>query len=171
MSNKTDKIHLQIRYKDTTQELSAAPQEAWIFLMQFFKNMIPTYEIAQKLWLNVDIVQLSRDLEGVVVFSDDGTSLCTPKNKLTDCESLLIWLAAHYLGQQLGLVKEAFLSKDELQTKLGKSGKITSTRLGELIKSGMAVKENEDRFRITTFGVLRVQKEVIPKLKSQHSGS
>jgi DNA-binding HxlR family transcriptional regulator len=68
---------------------------------------------------------------------------------------------------RLGLVTASSLSKDELQAKLGKSAKITSTRLGELVKTGMVVKTAEDGLRITTHGVMQVQKEIIPKIKAK----
>jgi hypothetical protein len=164
---KPEKIHVQIKYKDFEQQFSAEPQETWLLLNQFIKDMIPSFEIAQKLWLNIDIAQLSNDLNGIVAFSSDGASLLVPKNKLTDNESLLVWLAAYYLGNKLGLVNCDSLSKDELQVMLCKSGKITSTRLGELVKNGFAIKTVDEKFRVTTFGVLQLQKEVLSKIKSK----
>lgn len=167
MSAKPEKIHVQIKYKEVEQQFSADPQEAWFLLNQFFKDIIPSFEMAQKLWLNVDVQQLAKDLNGIVAFSGDGVSLLVPKNKLTDNEALLVWLAAYFLGHKLGLVNSNSLSKDELQAKLGKSGKITSTRLGELVKNDFATKTADEKFRITTFGVLQAQKEVLPRTKSK----
>ena len=166
MSEKPE-IRVQIKYKDVDQQFSAEPQEAWLYLNQFFKGLIPSFEIAQKLWLNIDVAQLAKDLNGIVAFSSDGASLLVPKNKLTDNETLSVWLTAYFLGYKLGLVNSDSLSKEELQTKLGKSGKITSTRLGELVKNDVAVKTAEEKFRITTFGVVQTQKEVIPRIKSK----
>ena len=71
------------------------------------------------------------------------------------------------MGINLGMVNSDSLSKDELQAKLGKSGKITSTRLGELAKNGVVQKTADDKFRITTYGVIQTQKEVIPKIKAK----
>jgi hypothetical protein len=164
---KSEEIHVQIKYKDVVQQFSAGPQEAWLLLNQFFKEFFPSFEIAQKLWLNVDVAQFARDLNGIIAFSGDGANLLVPKNKLTDNEALLVWLATYYLGHKLGLVNCDSLSKDELQTKLGKSGKITSTRLGELVKNDFAAKTVDEKFRITTFGVMQVQKEVLPRIKSK----
>ena len=112
-------------------------------------------------------MQLSKDLTGIVAFSGDGASLLVPKNKLTDNEALLVWLAAYYLGNKLGLVNCDSLSKDELRVMLGKSGKITSTRLGELVKNDFAIKTVDEKFVITTFGVIQLQKEVLSKIKSK----
>ena len=167
MSAKPEKITVQIKYKDAVEQFNAEPQEAWLLLNQFFKGFIPSFEIAQKLWLNIDIQQLAKDLNGIVAFSSDGASLLVPKNKLTDNESLLVWLAAYYLGQRLGLVNSDSLSKEELQIKLGKSGKITSTRLGELVKTDFLAKAADEKFRITAFGVVVAQKEILPRIKSK----
>jgi predicted transcriptional regulator len=65
------------------------------------------------------------------------------------------------------LVGSDCVSKEELQAKLGKSGKIASTRLGELVKGDMVVKTGDDRYRITTFGVVQMQKDVIPKIRAK----
>lgn len=165
MSEKPQNVHVQIKYRDVTQEFSAEPQQAWLLANQFFKDLIPSFELARKLWLSVDLQHLAKDLDGIVAFSGDGASLLVPKNKLTDNEALMVWLAAQLLGQGLGLLPSDVLSKDELQVRLGKSGKIVSTRLGELIKNGMVAKSEDDCFRLTTFGVVQTQKEVIPKVK------
>ncbi len=169
MSAKTEKIHVQIKYKDIVQEFSAEPQEAWLLINQFFNGLVPSFEISQKLWLNVDIQQLAKDLNGIVSFSSDGASILLPKNKLTDNEALLLWLSAYYLGQRLGLLNSDSLSKDELQGKLGKSSKITSTRLGELVKTEIVAKTADDRFKITSFGVIQVQKDIIPRIRAKTS--
>ena len=167
MSEKPEKIQVQIKYKEIEQQFSADPKDAWLLINQFFKDFIPSFEIAQKLWLSIDLQQLAKDLNGIVAFSSDGASLLVSKNKLTDNEALSIWLTAYYLGHKLGMVNSDSLSKDELQMKLGKSGKITSTRLGELAKNGVVLKTADEKFRITTFGVVQTQKEVIPRIKSK----
>ena len=45
----SEKIHVQIKYKDVEQQFNAEPQEAWLLLNLFFKDIIPSFEIAQKL--------------------------------------------------------------------------------------------------------------------------
>jgi hypothetical protein len=167
LSVNPEKIQVQIKYNGVEKQFFAKPQDTWLLLNQFFKELIPSFEIAQKLWLNIDVQQLAKDLKGIVAFSGDGASLLVPKNKLTDNEALLVWLTAHHLGFKLGLVGSDFISKDELQSKLGKSGKITSTRLGELVKTEMVTKDVEDRFRATTFGITQTQKEIIPKIRAK----
>ena len=167
MSEKSEKIQVHLKYKELQQQFSAEPQEAWLLIQHFFKDFIPSFEIAQKLWLSVDTQQFAKDLEGIAVFSSDGASLLVPKNKLTDNEALSLWLTTYSLGYRLGLIASDALSKDDLQLKLGKSGKITSTRLGELIKNGSVQKTSDEKFLMTTMGVVQTQKEIIPKIKSK----
>ena len=167
MSAKPEKVEVQIKYKGLEQRFSAEPQQAWLLLNQFFKELLPTFSIAQHLMLKVDAQKLANDLQGIIAFSNHSVSLLVQKNKLTDNEALLVWLVACYLGHELGLLASDSLSKDELQTKLGKSGKITSTRLGELVKNDLATKTTNDRFKITAFGVVQTQNDVLPRVKSK----
>jgi len=169
LSQKPEKIIIQLKYRDIEQQFSAEPQDAWLLLAKFFNGIIPSFEIAQKLQLNVDIERLAKDVVGIVAFSSEGPNLLVPKNMLTDNEVLLVSLVSNYLGHKLGLVNCDSRSKEELQTKLDKSGKITSTRLGELIKNELVIKDPDGRFRLTTFGVVQIQKEVIPRIKAKTS--
>lgn len=67
----------------------------------------------------------------------------------------------------MGLVGGDGVGGEELQSRLGKSGKITSTRLGELVKSDVVVKADDDKYRITTFGLVQMQRDMIPKIKAK----
>lgn len=164
----SDRIIVQVKYKDIEETLSAnSLEDAWLLLDKLFHDAVPSFEVANRLWLSVDLATLARDVEGVVAFSPEGSNLLVPKGKLTDNEALIMWLLASYLGNKLGKLGSDSLSKEELQAKLGKSGKITSTRLGELVKNDLVARADEDKFRITTFGVMQVQKDILPKIKAK----
>jgi len=167
LTEEPDKVAIHIRYKDVDKTFSATPEEAWLLLSKFFGEFLPSFEIANKLWLNVDLHQLAKDCKGIIAFSPEGTNLLVSKSKLTDNEALSLWLLAAYLGHKLGMIESDALSKEELQAKLGKSGKITSTRLGELVKGDVVTKTAEEKFRITTFGVVQMQKDTLPKIKAK----
>jgi hypothetical protein len=159
-----DKVHIQVKYKDTEQTYEGTVEETWLLLGKFFGEFIPSFEVAQKLWLNVDLQRLANDCEGLIAFSSEGANVLVPKTKLTDNETLAMWLLASYLGFRLSLLSSDILSKEELQAKLGKSGKITSTRLGELVKGEWAMKTADDKYRLTSFGVSQMQKDALPRI-------
>lgn len=164
MSTEIDRIHVHVKYKDAEQNLEGTAEETWTLLNRFFCKFIPSFEVASNLWLSADIKSLAKDCEGLIAFSPEGSNVLVPKTKLTDNESLSLWLLASYLGKQIGLLDNDSLSKEVLQAKINKSTKITSTRLGELVKNDWAVKTADDRFRMTTFGVTQMQKDVLPRI-------
>ena len=167
MTEKQEKIAVQIKYKGAENTFSGTAEETWLWLNKFFNEFLPSFEIANKLWLSVDLQKLAKDCEGLIAFSKEGANLLVPKTKLTDNEALSLWLLASYLGHRLGFAETDALSKEDLQAKLGKSGKITSTRLGELVKNDMVTKTADDKFRITTFGVAQLQKETLARIKAK----
>jgi hypothetical protein len=170
LTEEPEKVAVHIKYKDVEKTFSAAPEEAWLLLSKFFSEFLPSFEIAHRLLLSVDLQKLAEDCDGLIAFSQEGANLLVPKSRLTDNETLLLWLLAGYLGYKLGVLGSDELSKEELQAKLGKSGKITSTRLGELVKGDVVAKTAEERFRITTFGVVQMQRDILPKIKTKTSG-
>ena len=169
MTEQPEKVTVNIKYKDVEKTFSASPEEAWVLLGRFFSEFLPSFEIANKLLLSVDLQQLAKDCEGLIAFSQEGANLLVSKSKLTDNETLLLLLLAGYLGKKLSIVESDVLSKEELQAKLGKSGKITSTRLGELVKSDVVAKTVDEKFRVTTFGVVQMQKDLLPKIRAKAS--
>ena len=169
MTENPEKVAVNIKYKNVEKTFSALPEEAWLLLSRFFSEFLPSFEIANKLMLSVDLQQLAKDCEGLIGFSPEGANLLVSKSRLTDNETLLLWLLAGYLGHKLGVMASDAVSKEELQAKLGKSGKITSTRLGELVKNGSVAKTVDEKFRVTTFGVAQMQNDLLAKIKAKTS--
>ena len=169
MTEKPTNIEVHIKYKDLDETFSAPPEETWLLLSKFFNKFLPSFEIANKLRLSVDTQTLAKDCEGLIAFSEEGPNILVSKSKLTDNETLSVWLLASYLGHKMDLMTSDALSKDELRVKLGKSGKITSTRLGELVKNDLVMKTADEKFKITTFGVIQMQKEILPKINAKTS--
>ena len=167
MTEPPAKVSLHLKYRDVEKMFSAPPEEAWLFLSKFFTEFLPSFDVANRLMLSVDLQQLAEDCEGLIAFSPEGVNLLVSKSRLTDNETLLLWLLAGYLGQKLGLVEGDAVSKEELQAKLGKSGKITSTRLGELVKGDLVAKTADEKFRVTTFGVVQLQKDLLGKIRAK----
>jgi hypothetical protein len=163
-------VTVHVRFGDVEQTFSGSVEDVWVSVNRFFGEFIPSFEVARKLVLNVDLQKLVKECEGIIAFSKEGSNLLVSRNRLTDNETLALLLLAKYVGCQLGLVDGDAVSKEELQAKLGKSGKITSTRLGELVKSDMAMKTDDEKFKITTFGIVQMQKDVLPRIKAKIIG-
>lgn len=167
MSQEQNHMTVQIKYKDLEKTISGTPEQVFLLLNRLFENLLPSFAIAQKLTLDADLQTLARESQNLIAFSQEGPCVLAPRNKLTDNETLTLLLLANHLGQKLGKTKTDGLSKEELQTKLGKDAKITSTRLGELLKSEMAMKTLDEKYKMTTFGLVQMQKEILPRIKAK----
>jgi hypothetical protein len=163
-ANQQDKVTVHIKYKDVEQTFAGNVNEVWTGVNRFFNEMIPALDIVGKVLITVDLEKLIKDCDGIIAVSPEGPTILVNKKVLTDSETLTLHLLAAYIGYKLGLFHNDALAKEELQASLGKSSKITSTRLGELCREGLAIKMEEGRYRVTTFGIRRLQKEILPRI-------
>ena len=164
MTAEGSRVSVQVKYNGVEQVFEGTVEETWLLLTKFYEEFVPSFDIARKLSFSIDLQTLAQNCEGLIAFSPEGSSVLVPKNKITDNEALALWLLASYLGHKLNLFASDALSKEELQVRLGKTGKITSTRLGELVKMEWVAKTSDEKFRLTTFGVAQMQKDVIPRI-------
>jgi hypothetical protein len=162
-----EQMRVQIKYREVEKTIEASVEDTWLLLEKFFNQFIPSFEVAKKLQINVDLERLSKEVEGLIGFSSEGSNILVPKNQLTDNETLSLMLLSSYLGYKLNFLNSDALSKEELTSRLGKTGKITSTRLGELVKSSWVTKTENETFRLTTFGISQIQKDLLPRVKSK----
>ena len=167
MSTPSTSITIQIKYENIEKTFTGNPEQVWLAVNKFFSEFLPSFEIAQKLTLNIDLQKLAKECEGIIAFSPEGANLLVPRDKLTDNETLASWLMACYVGFRLGMIESDAVSKEYLQTKLGKDAKIASTRLGELVKTDIATKTVDDKYKLTAFGVVQTQKEILPRIRAK----
>jgi len=160
-------ITAHIKYRDVKQTFTGNVNDVWISINRFFSEIIPALEVARKALLTVDLEKLIDDCKKIIAVAPEGPSLLVSKQKLTDSETLALDLLAAYIGNRLGILNIDTLSKEELQAALGKSAKITSTRLGELCREGLATKTEEGSYKITTIGIKRLQEEALPKIRER----
>jgi hypothetical protein len=165
--DESKRVFVHVRFGDMEQVFEGDVESVWLSLNRFFWEFVPAFDVARRLVLSVDLQKLARGCEGMIAFSDEGANLLVPKGKLTDNEALSLLLLAAYVGFKLGKLSSDCVSRDELAARLGKDSKIVSTRLGELVKSEVAAKTDDDKYRITTFGLVQMQKEILPRIKTK----
>jgi len=162
-----EKITVHVKYRDVEQTFVGNVDDVWVSVNRFFSQVIPSFDVARKVTLTVDLQNLIQDVEGVIAIAPEGPELLISKQKLTDSETIQLCLLAAHIGYRLGHLSRDSFSKEELQSRLGKSSKITSTRLGELCREGMATKTEEGYYKITTIGIRRLREETLPKIREK----
>ena len=165
---KEETLTVNIKYQDIEQTFTGDPDQVWISINKFFSEMVPAIHTVKKILLTVDLESLIEDCKNVIAIAPEGPVLLVSRIKLTDNEILTLHMIAAYIGNKLGHAEDA-LTKNELQTRLGKNSKITSTRLGELIRDGYVTKTDEGNYKIATLGLRRFQKESLPEIRQKLS--
>jgi len=158
---------VHVKYKDMEQTFTGNVNDVWVSVNRFFSQVVPAFDIARKVTLTVDLAKLVEDFKDVIAIAPEGPELLIPKEKLTDSETLQLYLLATYMGYRLGKLTKETMTKEELQTKLGKNMKITTTRLGELVKDGITAKIEEGNYRITTIGIRQLQESTLAKIRTK----
>jgi len=153
-------ITVRVKYGDLEQTFAGSVNDVWVSVNKFFSEVIPVFDVARKVTLTVDLAELIDDAKGVVAIAPEGPEVLVPKEKLTDSEALQFYLLGAYIAYRLGKRSTDAMTKEELQAKLGKTSKITGTRLGELVKEGSVAKTEDGNYRITTVAVKRLQDEL-----------
>jgi len=153
-------VTVHVKYGEIEQTFTGNVNDVWVSVNKFFGELIPAFDIARKVTLTVDLAKLIDDAKDVVAIAPEGPEVLIPKEKLTDSEALQFYLLAAYIAYQMGKRSTDTMTKEELQAKLGKTSKITSTRLGELVKEGSIVKTEDGNYRITTVAVKKLQDEL-----------
>jgi hypothetical protein len=165
LSTEKGKIEVHVKYGDLEETFSGDINQVWISINRFFTDTIPAFNIGRKVLLTVNLEELIENCKNIIAVAPEGSVLSVSKDELTDRETIMLNLLASYVGHRLAVLNVDSMSKWELQNRLGKNMKITSTRLGELCREGLVEKTEKDDYKITTFGVTTVQKEILPKIK------
>jgi len=156
-------ITVHVKYGGVEQTFTGNVNDVWVSVNKFFGELVPAFDIARKVMLTVDLARLIEDFKDVVAIAPEGAELLISKERLTDSETLQLYLLAAYMGYRLGKLARETMTKEELMAKLGKNMKITTTRLGELTKQGIITKTEEANYKITTIGIKQLQQEIIGK--------
>jgi len=153
-------VTVHVKYGGVEQTFAGNVNDVWVSVNKFFSEVIPAFDIARKVTLTIDLAKLVEDCKDVIAIAPEGPALLIPKEKLTDSETLQFYLLAAYVAYRLGKRDTDAVTKEELAAKLGKNMKITTTRLGELVKQGNVVKTDDGNYKIATVAIKRLQEEI-----------
>jgi len=160
-------VTVVVKYAGVEKTFTGNVDDVWVCVNKFFDEMIPAFDIARKMTLTVDLPKLVEDFKDTIAIAPEGPEVLIPKERLTDSETLQLHLLAAYIGYKLGKLPKETMTKEQLAAKLGKNMKITATRLGELVKQGMITKTEEGNYKITTMGIVQLQRETLSKVLSR----
>ncbi len=153
-----NELRVSLSYKDLKAEFSGTPEAVLQSLVSFLARQIPALDLAKKLSLNYEVVQLAEEFQDYIKITPEGPIvLSSADRKLSDRQILCLQLVGQRIAFESGRSgTSSSTSLSELQEKTGMIPKTLSSRLSELSKEGRVARESKpegNAYRITTQGI------------------
>jgi hypothetical protein len=164
MSDQTQ-VEVTIRYRDLEKTIKGNPDDVFRGVFQFLSETIPAFDIVSKVTLAVNFAEFLKEAAGVFAVTPEGVVVLTPPEALTDRELVLLYLVRAKVAFETGRSDKETLLASDLISFTGKGSGTVAGRLSELSGEGLVERIGKGEYRVTTFGLHRFQRDVLPKLK------
>jgi DNA-binding MarR family transcriptional regulator len=148
-------LKASLAYGDFKAEFSGSPEDVIRSIDEFILKQIPAFSLAKKLLLNYSFSELVEGFKDFVRLTPEGPRIINHEN-LSDKELVALQLVAHRISSDAENGLGPSVSLSSLLESTGLNPKSLSSRLSELSKTGLVVRESTEegnRFRITTQGI------------------
>jgi len=168
MESEEDLLEIFAKYRDLEIRFKGKPDEVIRSLLRLIQQILPTYDLASKLILTVNLEDLLENVKGIIAFTPEGPVVTIPKEKLSgERDAILLHLIKTYIGYKTGKLEKDTLATSEITSLTGGKSSSVGARLSELVSSGWIERVGRGEYRITTLGVKNFIDEVLPKIKSE----
>jgi len=168
MESEEELLEVVAKYRDLEIKFKGKPDEVIRSLLRFIQQTLPTYDLASKLTLTVDLEDLLDSVKGIIAFTPEGPVVTIPKEKIGgERDAILLHLIKTYIGYKTGRLEKDTLATSEIASLTGGKSSSVGARLSELVSSGWTERVGRGEYRITTLGVKNFIDEVLPKIKSE----
>ncbi len=164
MSDQTQ-VEVTIRYRDLEKTIKGSPDDVFRGVFQFLSETIPAFDIVSRVTLTVNFADFLKEAAGVFAVTPEGVVVLTPPEALTDRELVLLYLVRAKVAFETGRSDKETLLASDLISFTGKGSGTMAGRLSELSGEGLVERIGKGEYRVTTFGLHRFRRDVLPKLK------
>ena len=157
-------LKISLFYGELKVDFSGSPEHVMRSLNSFVSERIPELNLAKKLILNYNSVELAKEFQDYVKITPEGPRVITDE-KLSDRELVAARLLAQKIAFETGNASSLSLPLLSLVESTALNPKTLSSRLSELAKLGYVIRESSGEitlFRISTEGI-RWLKESLAK--------
>jgi len=165
-SSEEKKLEVSVKYGQLESRFTGTVDEVLRGVIGFISKVYPTYDLASRLVMVVDVEKLVEDLEGIIAITEEGLVSTIPSDLLSDKEAIRLQLIKTYLGYRFAKQDKETMSLGDIITETrGKPGAVAG-RLSEMAGNGLVVRAGKGEYRITTLGIKDFCDTVLPKIKS-----
>jgi hypothetical protein len=170
MSSEEEKLEVSVKYGQLESHFVGTVDEVLRGVIGFISKVCPTYDLASRLVMTVDVEKLIEDLEGIIAITEEGLISTIPSDLLSDKEAIRLQLIKAYLGYRLARWDKETMSLGDIITETrGKTGAVAG-RLSEMVSDGLVKRVGRGEYQITTLGIKDFCETVLPKIKSPSKG-
>lgn len=150
----SDRLHIALSYGELRAEFEGEPGEAVRFLIRFIEDNLPSYSLARRIALSMDVERLISALEEYVGYSEaDGFFFKPSFRDLPYSDQILVFLAKRHVEHMWGYAKSPSVGMKEITDELGMGKGTSSARLTELLRKGLVKRLERGDYAITTSGL------------------
>jgi len=166
MSSEGETLEVSVKYGQLESRFTGTVDEVLRGVIEFISKVCPTYDLASRLVMTVDVEKLMEDLEGIIAITEEGLVSTIPSDILSDKEAIRLQLIKTYLGYRLARQDKETMSLGDIITETrGKPGAVAG-RLSEMVSDGLVKRAGRGEYQITTLGIKDFCERVLPKIKS-----
>jgi len=158
-------VEVTIRYRDVEKTIRGSPDDVFRGVFQFLCETIPAFDVVSRITLTVNFADFLKEAAGVFAVTPEGVVVLTPPETLTDRELVLLYLVRAKVAFETGRSEKETLLASDLISFTGKGSGTVAGRLSELSGEGLVERTGKGEYRVTTFGLHRFRRDVLPKLK------
>ena len=156
MSHEPSELKVSITYEGTTVEFKGSAESVLHSVTEYLAKVIPALDLAKKISINYSIAELIKLFGDYVRITPEGPRVWSSERKFSDKEMVLLQLIGTRIAAETGKARGDSLTLADLASSTGINPKSISSRLSEVLKIGLAERQNSDsiaKYRITTAGI------------------
>lgn len=150
------KLKLQVEYEGLRETFEGDIDEVFKALLRLLYRIYPQLEIASKLIWTPDLKHLTEKLPEYCKLTPEGDFIIVKPLPSAE-QSILLILTLAYLSYKLEKRDEESVESREIAKAVNKAEKTVRNTLTELTKSNAVERVDKGRYRITSYGLKKVE--------------
>lgn len=157
-------LKVLIKWNEKETEFTGSVEEVCSAFLNFLCEKLPAYEVVSKVLLTINIDQVLKSLDGLLLIAKDGV-MFLPEVKPKARDAIILCLIGQYVGFKMGILSKDTLEPSEIEKITEEKKGTVSGRLSELTRKRIVESPEKGKYRITTLGIKYFIDKVVKKLK------
>jgi hypothetical protein len=87
LTEQPNQMTVHVKHGNLEETISGSPEQVWLLLNKFFSNILPSFETAKRLTLQVDLQTIIKESDGMIAFSEMRSNLYATRESNLRCST------------------------------------------------------------------------------------